>query len=261
VHNLTGGALPAAPVTPAALVAVKCLGGRAKDSPDPCLLLTRNYKHFGVLGVRTHTQGVDGVMAVVAINIGEMQVQAVVTLPALPFRAVGAGMKWATDRIGPWAWVILGVISAGGVFWYCKQPPGRRKKINKVAGQIGAHLLDEYEKATDGVHTARLQLRACAVPRPEQRGVVSAVLRELALSPESLSAQQLAELLPASVRPSVADLRAFLRKYDGRVFDQVRRGRLRAGISLRATGLNGLLLVNADPAARTASRRCRQAGM
>jgi len=54
--------------------------------------------------------------------------------------------------------------------------------------------------------------------------VVSAVLRELALSPESLSAQQLAELLPASARASVADLRAFLRKYDGTVFDQVRRG-------------------------------------
>jgi hypothetical protein len=191
---------------------------------SPCLLLTRNYKHFGALGVRTHTQGVDGVMAVVAINIGEMQVHAVVTLPALPFRGADAGMKWATDRIGPWAWVILGVIAAGGVFWYRKQPPERREKIKNVAGQIGTHLLDEYAKATDGVHQARVQLRACLVPRPEQRGVVSAVLRELAHSPESLSAEQLAELLPAPMRPSVADLRAFLRNYDGTVFDQVRQG-------------------------------------
>jgi len=38
---------------------------------SPCLLLTRNYKHFGALGVRTHTQGLDGVMAVVAISIGD----------------------------------------------------------------------------------------------------------------------------------------------------------------------------------------------
>jgi len=48
---------------------------------SPCLLLTRNTKHFGVLGVRTQTQGVDGVMAAVAINVGEMQLQAVVTCP------------------------------------------------------------------------------------------------------------------------------------------------------------------------------------
>ena len=62
---------------------------------SPCLLLTRNYKHFGALGVRTHTQGVDGVMAVAAINVGEMQVRVVVTLPAVPVRAAAAG-----DEVG-----------------------------------------------------------------------------------------------------------------------------------------------------------------
>ncbi len=51
---------------------------------SPCLLLTHNYKHFGALGVRTRGQGLDGVMAVVAINIGEVQLQAVIWVPALP---------------------------------------------------------------------------------------------------------------------------------------------------------------------------------
>lgn len=59
--------------------------------------MTRNYRHFGALGVRTHTQGVDGVMAVAAINVGEMQVRVVVTLPAIPVRVAAAGMRWATD--------------------------------------------------------------------------------------------------------------------------------------------------------------------
>jgi hypothetical protein len=67
-------------------------------------------------------------------------------------------------------------------------------------------------------------LRASVVPRPEQRTPVSAILRELAASTESLSAQQLADLLDPSVRRPVADLRAFLRAHDVTVFDQVRRG-------------------------------------
>jgi len=191
---------------------------------SPCLLLTRNYKHFGVLGVRTHTQAVDGVMAMAAINVGEMQVRVVVTLPAIPVRAAAAGMKWATDRSGPVAWVVLFVLVGGGIYWYIRQPPGRREKISTVTGQVGTHLLNEFEKATDTVQQARLQLRASVVPRPEQRTPVSAILRELALSPESLSAQQLAELLAPSVRPPVAQLRAFLRKYDDAVFNQVRPG-------------------------------------
>jgi hypothetical protein len=138
-------------------------------------------------------------MAVVAINVGEMQVRAVVLLSELPVRAAAATMKLATKRIGPTAWVILGVIVAGGIYWYCRQPPEHRERITKVAGEIGSHLLTEFGKAADGVQQARLQLRACVVPRPEERSVVSSIVRELAMSPESLSAQELAELLaPAS---------------------------------------------------------------
>ena len=53
--------------------------------------------------------------------------------------------------------------------------------------------------------------------------MTSAILRELAVAPESLSAQQITDLLDPSVRPTVTDLRAFLRANDA-MFDQVRRG-------------------------------------
>jgi len=41
--------------------------------------------------------------------------------------------------------VILAVIGVGGIIWYRRQSPERREKITKVAGQIGTHLLNEYE--------------------------------------------------------------------------------------------------------------------
>ena len=203
---------------------------------SPCLLLTHNYKHFGALGVRTRMQGVDGVMAVLAINIGEVQLQALIFIPSLPFRVVGAAMEWATEKIGPLAWVILGVGVAGGIVWYCKQPPERRDRINKVAGDIATRVMRDYSKATDGVYQARLQLRACMVPKPEHRTPTSAILRELALSPESLSAARLAELLDLSVRPSVAEIRAFLRANDKAVFGQVRRGGFKLGSHFQLRG-------------------------
>ena len=191
---------------------------------SPCLLLTHNYKHFGALGVRTRGQGLDGVMAVVAVNLGVVQLQAVIWLPALPFRVAGAAMKWANDKIGPMAWVLLGVVVAGGIYWYVKQPPERRDTIKKAASSMGTHIMEEYGKAAGEVYQGQLKLRACMVPKPEQRAPVSAILRHLALSPESLSAAQLAELLHPTLRPSVADIRAFLRKHDNAVVKQVRRG-------------------------------------
>jgi hypothetical protein len=50
--------------------------------------------------VHTHKQGVDGVMAVAAINVGEMQLHAVVMLPAAPARAAG-GAKREKATCGP----------------------------------------------------------------------------------------------------------------------------------------------------------------
>jgi hypothetical protein len=191
---------------------------------SPCLLLTCNYKHFGALGVHTRSQGVDGVMAVAAINVGEMQARAVIMVPAMPIMAGGAAVKWASNRFGLAAWVLVGAVVGGGIYWYRKQSPERREQVKQVAGQVGAHLLEEFGTAANMAHQARVLLRASVVPKPEQQTPAAAILRELALSSESLSAQQLAELLAPAVRPSVANLRAFLRAHDATVFEQVRRG-------------------------------------
>lgn len=191
---------------------------------SPCLLLTCNYKHFGALGVRARSQAVDGVMAVVAINVGEIEVQAIVMIPMAPVMAVGTAVRWASDRFGPVAWVVLGLLVGGGTYWFCRQPPERREQARQVAGKAAMRLLEEFGTAAEGVNQARVLLRASVVPRPEQRTPVSAILRELAVATESLSAQQLAELLEPSVRPSVAGLRAFLRAHDTTVFGQARRG-------------------------------------
>lgn len=213
----------------------RALAVRERDADDypaaalaallsPCLLLTHNYKDFGALGVRTESQGIDGVLAITEINIGQLRAQAVVMIPTAPVLAVGATAKWASERIGPAAWVILGLLIAGGTYLYIKQPQEQREGIKEVAGEIGAQVLEEYEKATAGVQQARVQLRACVVPKPEDRSRASAILRGLAMSQESLSAQQLSELLDPSLRPSVAYLRAYLRENTKTLFTQVRRG-------------------------------------
>jgi hypothetical protein len=198
---------------------------------SPCLLLTHNYKHFAVLGVRSADQGRDGVLAIADIKIGETRVQAVVLIPATPARAAGAAVQWVNNRIGPGAWVLLGLLVLGGVYWYRKQPPERRDRIKataktatEAAVTIGGHLLNEYTAAAATVTGARVRLQASMIPQLEQRTPASAILRELALADESLSAAQLAELVDPSVRPPVADLRAFLREHDTTVFSQVRRG-------------------------------------
>jgi hypothetical protein len=195
---------------------------------SPCILLTHNHNDFAALGMHTTSQGIDAVKAVIAINLGQVRVHAVLVIPAVPVRLAAAGTKWAAERIGPAAWVILVLAAAGGIYWYSKQPPERRERIKKVATDVGTYFLDEYSAAAADVREARLSLRACVVPRPDRRSTPSAILRELAIAPESLSAQQLAELLDASVRPRVADLRAYLRANDT-LFTQVRRGGFELG--------------------------------
>jgi hypothetical protein len=174
--------------------------------------------------VHARKQGVDGVMAVADIRVGDMRVRAVVLVPELPARAAVGAFKWTYERIGPVTWLLVAVLAGGGIYWYCKQPPERQERIKQVAGDIGTRYLQEYGAAAEVAYQGRVLLRACMVPRPEQRSTTSAIMRELALAEESLSAQQLAELLDPPVRPSVADLRAWLRRHDGTVFDQVRRG-------------------------------------
>jgi hypothetical protein len=102
--------------------------------------------------------------------------------------------------------------------------------------------------AAEAVLQARVDLRAYLVPRPEWRGRASAILRELAVAPESLSALQLADLLDVSVRPKVTDLRALLRANDS-MFGQVRRG---ASSSAFATSSDPAITPGVAVAARPA---------
>jgi Prolyl oligopeptidase, N-terminal beta-propeller domain len=48
-------------------------------------------------------------------------------------------MEWATEKIGPWAWVILGVAAGGGIYWHSQQPPER----------FGIALADPYRWMED----------------------------------------------------------------------------------------------------------------
>jgi hypothetical protein len=57
---------------------------------SPCILLTRNHKEFGAHGVRTAMQGVDAVMGIIEVGIGEMRMQAVMMEPATPLRLAAA---------------------------------------------------------------------------------------------------------------------------------------------------------------------------
>jgi hypothetical protein len=196
---------------------------------SPCILLTRDH-HFVALGVLAPGQGVDAVMAVLAIRRSEMRVQVAVAVPAAPARLAIAGGKWACDRIGPVAFgAIVLAAAAGGIWWYRRQPEERRERIKGAAAAVGSAWLENYGAAALAVTTAQADLRACLVPRPAERSVTSAVLRELAVAPESLSAQQLADQLPQPVRPRVTDLRAFLRANDA-MFGQVRRGGYELGL-------------------------------
>ena len=205
---------------------------------SPCLLLTCNYKHFGALGVRTRSQGVDGVMAVAAINIGEMQVQAVVMIPAAPVMAAGAAIKWASDRFGPVAWVILGVLIGGGIYWYRKQPPERRERVKQVVGEIGAHLLEEMR---DGRRRRLPGSRAAAWLYGAQAGAADTSVRD---PPGAGAVAGVA--VRAAARRAARPVRAAIRGRPPRVPARARQcglpagapGRLRDRISLPAVRLN-----------------------
>lgn len=68
-------------------------------------------------------------MAVVAISIGEMEVRAIVMIPAATAMAAGAAVKWASDRFGPVAWVVLGVLIGGGSSGIASSHPNAEREI------------------------------------------------------------------------------------------------------------------------------------
>ena len=128
---------------------------------------------------------------------------------------------------------ILVALAASGIWWYTRQPEERREQVKDAVGTVGKFYVENYAVAAQAVSEARATLRGSLVPRPAQRSATSAILRELAMAPGSLSAQQIADQLPQSVRPRITDLRAFLRANDA-MFDQVRRGGYEARPALRS---------------------------
>lgn len=191
---------------------------------SPCILLTGNHTDFGPLGVQSEKQGVEAVIAGIAVKLGESRFQASVMVPAAPVMAVGEITKWASGKIGAWAWAGLSLILITGGFIYARQPEEHRARIRAGAAQVGKVVLEQIMEASTEVEAARAELRARVVAGPADRSPASAIVRELALSEHSLSAQQLVDRLDESARPSVAGLRGYLRANDNALFYQVRRG-------------------------------------
>jgi hypothetical protein len=191
---------------------------------SPCILLTHNHRHFRPLDVRMPSQGVDAVFAAIDVKAGESHVQGIMLVPATPVVAVGATTKWAADTVGPMAWIALALLVVGGVALYRHQPAERKERIKQVASETGKLVLDEYTSAMYVLRQAQDQLGACVIPIPEERSVTSAVFRKLAVAGDSMSAQQLRDILDESVCPAVDPLRRFLHGNKSTVFREAHRG-------------------------------------
>src|SRR5258708_15594018 len=90
--------------------------------------------------------------------------------------------------------VFLGLVVIGGIYWYRKQAPERRERIKEVTFDIGSRPMDQFEIAVAEVQLERVQVHACVLASPGRRAPVSAILRELARSDQSLAAQPNAHL-------------------------------------------------------------------
>lgn len=196
---------------------------------SPCILLTHNTRDFAPLDVREWTQGVDAVVAALDVRVGETRVQVVTMVPLAPVYAVGAGVKWAYEKIGPAALLILAAVSLGGIYIYRRQPEERRQSIRTAAGGAGKLLMEQYTAASEAVQKAQDQLCGCVVPAPEKRTAPGAVFRLLAMSDDSMSAQQIYDVLDESVRPPLQPLRQWLHGNKAGLFREVRRGSFALG--------------------------------
>jgi hypothetical protein len=146
--------------------------------------------------------------------------------------AVAGATKWAADRIGPAAYLILAVLVVGGIYLYRKQPQERKEAIRNFAVESGKFLMEQANQAMATVNRAEEQLGACLVPGPEKQTPMAAVLRHLALADSSMSAQQLCDVLDDAVRPTVGDLRAFLHSNKPDLVREARRGSFELGIRI-----------------------------
>jgi hypothetical protein len=191
---------------------------------SPCVLLTHDVKHFGPLGVQSYSQGVDAAVAAIDVKVGEFRLQAVAAVPAAPIITAYSGIRVAIERMGPGAWVLIALGVAGGFWLYQRQPPARKAAIKTTAADAAYWFLAESQRASRSVEQSRKRLAIHLVPPPECITPTAAVLRQLATAPESMSAQQLYDVLDVSVRAPVASLRQFLHANKPSVFHEARRG-------------------------------------
>jgi hypothetical protein len=88
---------------------------------------------------------------------------------AAPVMAVGEFTKWASEKIGPWAWAGLAVLLIAGGFLYTRQPEDRRAKIRAGAVQVGKVVLDQIMETMTDAEVARSELRARVIAGPAAR--------------------------------------------------------------------------------------------
>ena len=97
------------------------------------------------------TRALNGVMAVLAINVGEVQSACSHRGPGPPLPRRGCRHELGHREVRPRRLGDpLGLVVAGGIYWYFKQPPERRDTIKKVAGSMGTHIMEEYGAAAGG---------------------------------------------------------------------------------------------------------------
>lgn len=211
----------------------RALAVQALDSDDypgaalmallsPCIGLTTNVKDFGPLGVASLSQGTTAVAAVIHVAHGELEVEALMLLPAAPVALVASTAKWAIESHGLFGLLGLIVVTAGGAALYRRQSPATKERLKQTAIDVGQQWLEEGAVRIAALNQARNEVVAGVVPAPSTRSWQSAVLRQLAVSDESLSAQQLHDVLDPS--PSVVALRRFLHNNKPGLFNEVRPG-------------------------------------
>jgi len=196
---------------------------------SPCVLLTHNYRHFSAVGVSSYTQGTDALFAAVDLRVGETRLRAVASLPAAPVVVVKGGVQWANERMGYAGWVTLAVLLLGAVVLYNRQTDERKAAVRQAAADGAVWFLQETRRASLQLDRSRRELDAHLVPGPDHRSPAAAVMRQLALADDSMSAQQLIDALSAEARLPIGALRRFLRANTPAVFSETRRGSFELG--------------------------------
>lgn len=106
-------------------------------------------------------------------------------------------------------WVILGLLVVGGIVVYRRQRPDRKEAIKRVAARWVSSSLKRLPELPIRC-SKRVSFSAPMSYWPRAANADGAVLRELAIASNQMSAWQLCEALDDSVRPAVGSLRAFL---------------------------------------------------